>query len=98
MKTLFINDRRRLINFCERNDINYIGVFGSFSRGEEKPNSDIDILVDFNQKKSLMEIGGIQYDLQKRLGRTVDLVSKKNVKPDIKKNILKDLKVLYEKK
>jgi len=98
METLLIKDNRQLTAFCKKNDISYVGIFGSFSRGEERSNSDIDILIDFNQKKSLMEIGGIQYDLQEKLGRSVDLVSMGNIKPDIKKYILKDLRVLYEKR
>ena len=55
-------------------------------------------MVDFEETKSLMKIGGIQYDLEERLGRPVDLVSRKNIKPSIKKNILNDMKVLYEKR
>ena len=98
MKQLLIDNKRELKKYCLENQIKFFGLFGSFGRGEAKKNSDIDILVDFYKTKSLMEIGGIQYDLEEMLGRPVDLISKKNIKPALRENILSDVKVLYEKK
>jgi len=98
MNTTLLDDNRQLQDFCRKNDIGFMGLFGSFARGEARENSDIDILIDFKNKKSLMEIGGIQYDLQEELGRPVDFVSRENLKPELKKYILRDLKVLYGKK
>lgn len=98
MNTALLNDNQKLQDFCRKNDIEFMGLFGSFARGEARDDSDIDILIDFENKKSLMEIGGIQYDLQEELGRPVDFVSRKNLKPEFKKYILRDLKVLYGKK
>ena len=98
MKQLLINNKKELEKFCKKNQIKFFGVFGSFARGEEKKNSDIDIIIDFITPKSLMEIGGIQYELTETLGRPVDIVSRKNIKPAIKDNILKDVRVLYGKK
>ena len=98
MKQLLIENKKELEKYCLKNQIIFFGLFGSFVRGEANKNSDIDILVDFYKPKSLMDIGGIQYDLEKSLGRPVDLVSKKNIKPALRKNILSDVKVLYEKK
>jgi predicted nucleotidyltransferase len=98
MKQLLLNDKKELENYCEKNQIKFFGLFGSFARGEENEDSDIDIMVDFFETKSLMKIGGIQYDLSESLGRPVDLVSRKSIKPALKENILKDMKVLYEKK
>lgn len=98
MKKLLIDNKKELEDYCRKNQIKLFGLFGSFARGEANKNSDIDILVDFYKIKSLMEIGGIQYDLEESLGRPVDLVSRRSTKPALKNNILKDLKVLYEKK
>ncbi len=98
MNTTLLNDDQKLQDFCQKNDIDFMGLFGSFARGEERVDSDIDFLIDFKNKKSLMEIGGIQYDLQEKLGRPVDFVSRKNLKPELKKYILRDLKVLYGKR
>jgi len=97
-KQLLLNNKKVLEDYCRQNQIKLFGLFGSFARGEEKADSDIDVIVDFMETKSLMEIGGIQYELEESLGRPVDLVSIRNIKPALKSNILKDLKVLYEKK
>lgn len=94
---VLMSNMQKIQKFCQQNDIDYMGVFGSYARGEMKPDSDIDILVDFKENKSLMDIGGVQYDLQQELGRKVDLISRKNIKPEIKKYIYNDLRVLYEK-
>ena len=98
MNTTLLSDERQLQDYCRKNDIGFMGIFGSFARGEAKSGSDIDILIDFEHQKSLMEIGGIQYDLQSKLGCPVDFTSRKNIKPELKKYILRDLKVLYGKK
>lgn len=98
MKQLLIDNEKELEVYCLENQIKLFGLFGSFARGEAREDSDIDIIIDFNETKSLMKIGRIQYDLEELLGRPVDLVSIKNIKPALKNNILKDLKVLYGKK
>ena len=98
MKQLLIDNKTKLESYCKKNQIKFFGLFGSFARGEETVDSDIDIIIDFAETKSLMEIGGIQYDLTESLGRPVDIVSRRSIKPALKANILKDLKVLYEKR
>lgn len=98
MKQFLIDDKEELGNYCRENQIKLFGLFGSFARGEARADSDIDIIIDFNETKSLMKIGRIQYDLEESLGRPVDLVSFRSIKPALKNNILKDLKVLYGKK
>jgi len=87
-----------LKEFCQINQINYLGFFGSFARGEERSGSDIDILVDFDETKSLFEMAAIKLDLEKKLGKEVDLAMKKNLKPSLEQFILKDLITLYEKR
>lgn len=97
-KQFLLENKKELEDYCQKNQIKFFGLFGSFARGEERENSDIDVVIDFIETKSLMKIGKIQYDLEESFGRSVDLVSKRSIKPALKNNILKDLKVLYEKK
>ncbi|MFV1917473.1 MAG: nucleotidyltransferase family protein [Patescibacteria group bacterium] len=91
-------DTEKLQNICETNDISYLGLFGSYASGEQREESDIDLLVDFNSTKSLLEKGRVLIELQNLFNREVDLVSRKNMKPSLKPFINKKLITLYGKK
>jgi len=85
-------------DICGKYGINYLGLFGSVARGEETPESDVDLLVKFDKKRKigLFGLAEVQGEFEKRLGRKVDLVTKLNkyVKPYADK----DLRTIYEKK
>lgn len=63
-------------------------VFGSFARGDNGPDSDVDILVDFPKNKSLFDLIGLELELEDVLGKKVDLVEYGTIKPQIKDRIL----------
>lgn len=71
--------------------IKYMGVFGSFVRGEQSPSSDLDILVEFNGSITLLGYARLENELSDRLGIKVDLVSKTALKPRIGKRILSEV-------
>ena len=73
-------------------------VFGSFSRGEETPNSDIDIIVIFDEKAQVSLIGyvRIQYELENIIGRKVDLVEEGTLLPFAVESANKDKRLIYE--
>lgn len=77
-----------------------ISLFGSTARGEETPESDIDVLVLFEEPRrkplSLLTWVRIERELGERLGRKVELVSEKALSRHIRPIIEKDLVVLYE--
>ncbi len=76
----------------QRFGIAKIGIFGSFARGEERPDSDIDILVAFQKgKKTFDNFMGTKFYLEDLFGRKVDLVTDAALKPLIRKPILKDV-------
>jgi len=85
-------------DICSKYGINYLGLFGSVARGEETPESDVDLLVKFDKKRKvgLFDLAEIQGEFERRLGRKVDLVTKMNkyVKPYADK----DLRTIYESK
>lgn len=91
-------DTKELQNICEANDIVYLGLFGSYAVGKQRADSDVDLLVDFNNTKSLLEKGKVLIELQNLFDREVDLVSRKNIKPALKPFIVKQLVTLYEEK
>ncbi len=75
----------------ERYRVKEIGVFGSFVRGEAQEESDVDILVEFETPIGLFRFLELEEYLSHLLGRKVDLVSKKALKPHIGKMILEEL-------
>ena len=87
----------KIDDICDQNGINYLGLFGSVARGEESEESDIDLLVKFDEKSKigLFELDKIQRELEMRFGRKVDLVTKMN--KYIKPEVVADIRTLYEK-
>lgn len=71
--------------------IKYIGVFGSYVRGEQNSSSDLDILVEFNGSITLFGYAKLENELSDELGVKVDLVSKTALKPRIGKHILSEV-------
>jgi len=70
-------------------------IFGSFARGEEKKNSDIDILVKLPTGKSLLDLIKLELDLEDILGRKVDILPYNSVHPVLRKIIFKEQKIIY---
>jgi uncharacterized protein len=78
-------------NVLDRINPTLIGVFGSYARGEENENSDLDLLIDFEQKVDLLELIGIEQELTELLGIKVDLITERSVHSKLKSIIEKDL-------
>jgi hypothetical protein len=76
---------------AERFKVKEIGIFGSLVRGEEKRKSDGDILVEFYKPIGFFKFLELEEYLEKIVGRKVDLVSKKALKPRIGKHILDEV-------
>lgn len=75
----------------ERYGVHSLGVFGSYVRGEAKPGSDLDILVEFATPLTLFEYVRLQNELSDRLGVRVDLVMKSTLKPVLGERILEEV-------
>jgi len=90
-------DERRLAEICRRYGVRELSVFGSVARGEDRPNSDIDLLVEFlpEAEPGLLDHAGLMLDLAALLGRKVDLVSKNALKPLIRDSVIQDSRRLY---
>jgi len=76
-------------------------IFGSFARGEETPQSDVDILFipDRSGKPfTLFTMGGMYMDLKELLGREVDLVEEGSLRPYAAETANRDKKLIYERK
>lgn len=75
----------------EKYHVKKIGIFGSFVRGDQNKRSDVDILVEFKSPIGFFEFIRLENFLSHILHRKVDLVSKKAVKPAVKKEIFKEV-------
>jgi len=90
-------DRERLAEFCRRNRIRKLSLFGSVLRDDFRPNSDVDVLVDFEQGHSIgFGILNLEEELSQILGgRRIDLVSAKYLNPRLRKRVLDTAEVQY---
>lgn len=86
-----------LIGFCRRHHICRLSLFGSVLREDFGPDSDIDVLVEFEPgaRVGLIKFAGIQDELADILGREVDLVTPNALKPLIRDDILNTAEVIY---
>lgn len=83
----------------QKYDIQYAGVFGSYARGEEKEESDLDILVlRGNKILSLFDFIGMKNEISDILKKKIDLVSEKAIIPYFKNHIFNDLTTIYGKR
>ena len=83
--------RQHLPKLIQEYNVSYLGIFGSYIRGEQKENSDLDILVEFYKEPDLLEFIGLKQELSEMLGVEVDLVMKNALKPRIGKRILAEV-------
>ena len=81
---------------CRENDIQMLGVFGSFARGDHSEKSDLDLLVRFTKRKSLLSVLALERELSELAGREVDLLTEAAISPLLRNRILNDLEVIYE--
>jgi hypothetical protein len=83
--------RQHLQKLTQEYNISYLGIFGSYIRGEQKEDSDLDILVEFSKVPDLFEFIGLKQELSEILGVEVDLVMKDALKSGIGKRILEEV-------
>ncbi len=84
--------RGAIINVLKKHDVKRASLFGSYVRGEETPESDIDILVEFKGRKSLLDLVGLNIELEDRLGKKFDVITYNSLHPLLKDRILGEQK------
>jgi uncharacterized protein len=91
-------DADTLRAFCRRHGIRSLRLFGSAMRGELRPDSDIDLLVDFEPGRTpgLFTIAQLELDLQEMLGRDVDLRTASDLSPHFRDEVVTSARVLYD--
>lgn len=98
MKSLTIEYIRKIADYFRTQPIMRAWLFGSYSRGEETANSDIDILVDYDKSSglSLLKICSMMTDLEDILGKRVDLVENGRLKDFAIASANQDKILIYE--
>ena len=95
MATTYPFSLPRLIDLCRQNDVSMVGIFGSMVRGEAKKKSDIDLIVRFSKRKSLLAMVRLERELTEALGRKVDLLTEPAISPYMRERVLKEMQVVY---
>jgi uncharacterized protein len=89
-------DTSALVNICRENEVAKLEVFGSTARGEANDHSDVDPLVEFSKRKSLLTLVMVERKMSAALGRKVDLLTEAAISPYLLESIKRDLRVIYE--
>jgi predicted nucleotidyltransferase len=89
-------DKEKLVKLCEKNEIAFLGIFGSFVRGRPTADSDMDLLVRFSTRRSLLDLIRIEREFSETLGRSVDLVTEPSISPYLRDRIKAEVEVIYD--
>jgi uncharacterized protein len=97
MSTLILKHREEIEKVCQEQGISYLALFGSHARGDETPESDVDLLVEFKSTKDtgLTHILQTEAKLSQILNKKVDLVPRDSLDKYIAPYIKDDLKTIY---
>lgn len=87
--------QKKITPILEKNDVVRASIFGSFARGEDTPESDIDILVELKQPMGLLFLVRLKRQLEDALGRKVDLLTYRSVNPLLTEYIYRDEIKIY---
>ncbi len=90
-------DPALLATLCQKYGVRELSCFGSTARNQMRPDSDLDILVEFapDSEIDLIDYAGLMLELTRLAGRSVDLVSKKGLKASIRDSVLSEARLLY---
>lgn len=89
-QTLLKTRRKEILELASKNGAANVRVFGSVARGEDKPDSDIDFLVNLQSGRSLLDLARLLRELKALLGRDVDVVTEAGLRARIKQRVLKE--------
>ncbi len=97
MTTRLAFDKRALVEFARRNRIRRLAFFGSVLHGNLRPDSDVDVLVEFEPgaKVGLLRMAALELELSRILGRKVDLRTPQDLSPYFRDEVIARAEVQY---
>ena len=90
LEALLGQKREDVLRIADKYGARHVRFFGSMARGQADAQSDIDVLVDLDPGRSLLDLGGLQYELEALFGRPVDVVTERGLKPRIRERVLRE--------
>ena len=94
IKDLLSTKREEILRIAARHGALNVRIFGSVARGEATENSDVDLLVELEQGRSLLDQAGLMVELEDLLGRKVDVVTEQGLYWLLRRRILKEAQPL----
>ena len=82
--------KKEVIRILQQADVKRAGLFGSFARGEATSQSDLDLLVEFQDEKTLLDLIGLKHRLEQMLGIKVDVVTYQSLSPLLRNSIMQE--------
>ena len=86
----------KVIEICRVYGIRKVALFGSYARGESRPDSDVDLIVDFERPIGFIAFVRLERELSELLGRKVDLLTESSISPHLRDKILDERQVIYD--
>jgi predicted nucleotidyltransferase len=87
---LMLEHRAEILAIANQHGARSLRIFGSVARGDARPDSDIDLLVELEPGRSLLDLIAIKQDLEDILGRRVDVLTEASLSPYLKQRVLQD--------
>ena len=85
-----LSRRAEIMRIADRHGARHLSVFGSLARGQATDASDIDLLVDLDADRSLLDRIALKHDLEDLFGRSVDVINRKSLDPSLRDQILRE--------
>lgn len=86
--------RETVVDLLEDEGASFVAVFGSHARGAETSDSDLDVLVSFSERKSLLDLSRIERETSEATGLDVEIVTRNALNPHIREAVEQDMEVL----
>jgi predicted nucleotidyltransferase len=91
---------KRLLKLLQESDVVFMGIFGSYAKGENRRGSDVDVLIEYdkNSHRSLLDLIRLENSLSNLFRRKIDLLTPKAINPYLRDEIIGSIKVIYERR
>lgn len=94
MPPILMRQRQAILDLAARHGLRNVRVFGSILRGEARPDSDVDLLVEVESGRTLLDVIGFEQDVEELLARPVDVVTEGGLSPYLQGRILAEASAL----